>query len=202
MASIHTNDLPAIGTPFEGGFFGGVIRSTAGLQAVAWAPREEGETSAVLLPTRNAQLVALSCHDSQANTRALAELGSPAAQWALGLQIHGFTDWLVAARDVLELAYRHLKPTDDKTGGYFRDGDNPSSVPAGYPYLHQPPKQTAVEIFRASAAQAFSKPWYHTSTQSSARDAWCQSFNYGVQLNDALEAEGGVRAVRLIPLIA
>ena len=113
MTSIHINDLPSIGAPLEGGFMGGIIRSTAGLQAIAWAPRDEGETSAVLLPQRKAPLVAMSCHDSKANTLALAELGSPAAQWALGLRINGFADWMVPARDVLELGDRHLKPTTD-----------------------------------------------------------------------------------------
>ena len=200
--SLHINTLPAIGAPFEGGFFGGVIQSTGGLCAIAWAPRDEGETSAVLLPIRHAPLVALSCHDSAANTQALAKLGSPAAQWALALRINGFTDWMVPARDVLELGYRHLKPTTETTGCWFRDGDNPSSVPAGYPYKGNPPMQTTAEDFREGGAQAFTRDWYHTSTQSSASTAWCQDFDDGSQLNGDLEAEGGVRAVRLIPLIS
>ena len=200
--SLHINTLPAIGSPFEGGFLGGVIQSTGGLRAIAWAPRDEGETSAVLLPVRTAPLVALSCHDSMANTQALAELGSPAAQWALALRINGFADWTVPARDVLELGYRHLKPTTEETGCWFRDGDNPSSLPAGYLYKGHPPVQTTVEDFRAGGPQAFSHDWYRTSTQYSASIAWSQYFDGGTQDYDDLEAEGGVRAVRLIPLIS
>ena len=202
MNPIHVNTLPAIGTPFAGGFFGSIVQSNGDLRGVIWAPRDEGETSAVLLPQRKAPLVATSCHDSMANTQALAELGSPAAQWAMGLRINGFTDWCVPARDVLELGYRHLKPTTHKTAGWFRDGDNPSSVPQGYPYSHLQIEQTLVDAFREGGPQAFSKPWYHTSTQYSASDAWYQLFDDGDQGISALDAEGGVRAVRLIPLFS
>jgi hypothetical protein len=193
-----------IGSPFEGGFYGGQIRSHGGAKifAVVWAPKALGETSMPWLPSYNDVPNARSCFHSTDNTRAMAEAGSELAKWALGLEIAGHKDWCIPARDVLELGYRHLKPTTYKTGGYFRDGDNPSSVPVGYPYnLGELPAQTSVEAFRNGGAEAFEDEWYWSSTQFSSSLAWGQYFDLGYQ--DGLfktDSECRARAVRLIQL--
>jgi Protein of unknown function (DUF1566) len=194
--------LPAIGTFMEGGHFGGVIRINDALFGVIWAPKEGGETTAAWAPQRNDVQCAMSCFDSVSNTKALAEAGSQLAAWALGLTINGFSDWCIPARDVLELAYRHLKPTTYETGGYFRDGDNPSSVPAGYPYREKLIEQTALEQFQEGNAEAFEEEDYWSSTQSSDDRAWCQVFGYGSQGSYGKSAELRARAVRLIQLSA
>ncbi len=197
--------LPAHGTPFEGGFFGGVVRHSEQLHAVAWAPKAEGESRQILLPSGHdgVRLVATSCSDCLGNTRALAELGSPAALWTLGLRIGGFADWAVPARDVLELGYRFLKPGTCETYCSFRDGDNPSSVPSGYPYLDGEIRQTSALDFRSGGPQAFEERWYRTSTQAGSGSAWFQLFDDGVQgATTGVSAECAVRAVRLIPLSA
>jgi hypothetical protein len=137
------------------------------------------------------------------NTQAMAEAGSHLAQWALGLEINGHKDWCLPARDVLELGYRNLKPTARETGCYFRDGDNPSSLPPGYPYTEGTPvTQTAIELFQAGGTEAFDASWYWSSTVYSEASAWSQDFgtgsqNYYHQLNE-LRA----RAIRLIQLNA
>ena len=202
--SFSIQSLPAHGTPFAGGFFGGVVRDREQLLALAWAPKDEGVSRQILLPEsrKGYPLVALSCSDSLGNTRALAELGSPAAHWALGLRIGGFEDWALPARDVLELGYRHLKPGDYETCCSFRDGDNPSSVPPGYPYFDGQILQTEVPDFRTGGAQAFEGRWHHSSTQAGSGSAWCQSFFNGFQPPFDVSVEGAVRAVRLIPLSA
>ena len=192
--------LPAIGLSLHGGHFGGIVRIGEHMHAIIWAPKAHGETSAIWLPEPQLIPGATSCNDSMANTKAMADAGSPLAQWALGLNINGYTDWCIPARDVLELAYRHLKPTTHKTGGHFRDGDNPSSVPAGYPYAHSPINQTTVQAFQADQPEAFEPEWYWSSTCYNAASAWGQDFYDGDQVSITQNDELRARAVRLIQL--
>jgi hypothetical protein len=92
------------GLPFEGGFYGGKIqprrqedlRRRLGAQG---ARRDQ----MIWLPSYKDVPNARSCFHSMDNTRAMAEAGSPLAQWALGLDIDGRKDWCIPARDVLEL---------------------------------------------------------------------------------------------------
>ncbi len=126
----------------------------------------------------------------------MAEAGSALAQWALGLDIGGFTDWYLPSRDELELLYRAFKPTADEN---FRlSGDNPSSVPPGYAYSIDTPPQTPHEAFRKGGAEAFEALWYWSSTQGSPRFAWGQVFAVGSQSYDdkGYEARARARAVR------
>jgi Protein of unknown function (DUF1566) len=194
-------DNLSIGAPFEGGFFGGVVRVDAALFAIVWAPKAEGETTGAWLASGADVPGARSCADSLTNTLALAEAGSDLAKWALALRINGFDDWCLPSRDVLELAYRHLKPSTYKTGGYFRDGDNPTSVPPGYPYASgDPVVQTPAIAFQKGNAEAFDEAWYWSSSQSSAGGAWGQDFNNGNQDSDDKSFEARARAVRRFPL--
>jgi len=198
---MKTHDLPAIGAPLQGGFYGGLVCAAGLLLAIVWAPKALGETSLPWHPERADVPGARSCCDSLANTLAMADAGSPLATWALGLSINGQDDWCLPARDVLELAYRHLKPTTEETDCYFRDGDNPSSVPAGYPYRQGDPiLQTSVPAFQAGGEEAFADEWYWASTQYSAGDAWFQDFSYGTQSINVKSFEARARAVRLIQL--
>ena len=197
--------VPAdLGSPFEGGFYGGKIASHGGRKifAVVWAPKALGEAAnMVWLPSYKGVPNAASCFHSMDNTVAMAEAGSPLAQWARGLNIEGHTDWCIPARDVLELAYRHLKPTTEETGCYFRDGENPSSVPVGYPYRQaDAPVQTQAEAFREGGAEAFEPEYYWSSTQCSSTSAWSQDFSGGGQYGGDKFSEVRARAVRLIQL--
>ena len=200
-SSIAEALVPATyGTPFEGGFYGGKIRIGVAVFAIAWAPKAMGETTAIWLPSYTQVPNAASCFDSMANTIAMAEAGSPLAKWALGLDINGCTDWCIPARDVLELGYRHLKPTDDANDCSFRDGDNPSSIPAGYPYTDESPTQTTSEAFRAGGEEAFDETWYWSSTQYSPNIAWLQFFDNGYTITSGKKFEASARACRLIQL--
>jgi hypothetical protein len=187
------------GAPFEGGFYGGQIRSGDKIFGIAWAPKAIGETRAIWLPSYTDVPNATSCFHSMDNTIAMADAGSPLAKWILGREINGKTDWCIPARDVLELGYRHLKPTNRENYASFRDGDNPSSIPAGYPYTEQLPTQTTAEAFRAGEVEAFEPAWYWSSTQYSSSNAWYQYFDSGTQ-GYGKKAEGLCRAVRLIQL--
>lgn len=187
------------GAPFEGGFYGGQIRIGAALFAVIWAPKAQGELNGKWLGSYTSVPGACSYFDSMANTQAMGEAGSDLARQALALDINGFTDWCLPARDVLELAYRHLKPTKKENYAH-RNGDNPSSAPAGYPYTEAFPTQTRESAFRESGAEAFGGEWYWSSTQYSDGRAWYQFFNYGLQDYDDKSYEARCRAVRLIQL--
>lgn len=192
----------AIGTPFEGGFYGGIIRMNDATFAVVWAPKAQGETKAAWLNSYTSVLGAASCFDSMTNTKAMAEAGSDLAKWALGLEINGHADWCIPARDVLEIGYRNLKPTTDENCCSFRDGDNASSIPAGYPYANESPAQTTAEAFKEVGPEAFEARWHWSSTQYSDYHAFNQYFNFGNQVITNKSAEGRARAVRLIQLSA
>jgi hypothetical protein len=198
------SQLPAIGTPMQGGHYGGAVCVGELLFAVIWAPKATGETKGAWLPRYEAVPGSESCSDSLTNTLAMAEAGSALAKWALALRIDGYDDWCLPARDVLELAYRQLKPTTDETGNYFRDGDNPSSAPVGYPYANTNGGvvQTPVVAFQEGNAEAFTASWYWSSTQYSAGNAWVQYFSHGGQFNNGKKYEARARAVRLIQLDA
>ena len=204
---MNTNTTPAIqvpeaiGAPFEGGFYGGKIRIGIAICAIVWAPKAQGEIKGAWLDSYTDVPGATSCFDSMANTQAMAATGSVMAQQALAANIGGLTDWCVPARDVLEMGYRYLKPTTQKNYCSFRDGDNASSIPAGYPYTEASPAQTPAEVFQDGNAEAFETDGYYwSSTQSSEGDAFIQYFDDGGQSGDLKDDQRRCRFVRLIPL--
>ncbi|MBX3660699.1 MAG: DUF1566 domain-containing protein [Ramlibacter sp.] len=160
------------------------------------APKAQGQITGIWMPKRGNVIGATSYVDGLANTRAMADAGSPVAQQALACRIAGFDDWHIGARDQVELQYRHHKPTKQINAGYFRDGDNPSSYPAGYRYSSDMPLQTLDPLFQEGGAEAFDSMGYWTSTQYSADYAWYQHFNTGYQSNSDKSWELGVKFVR------
>lgn len=199
--TFETTSSLAHGAPFEGGFYGGIITiPNAPLHALVWAPKAQGEIKGIWLQSYKDVPNAASCFDSAGNTLAMAEAGSPIAKIALDAHINGYTDWCIPARDALEMGYRYLKPTNEENSCTFRDGDNPSSLPAGYPYTEASPSQTMAEVFRNDGLEAFDPVWHWSSTQYSSYDAWSQDFDDGTSsdLNKMIEAR--VRFCRLIPL--
>ena len=137
--------------------------------------------------------------DGLSNTQAMAEAGSELAKWALALNINGQNDWYLPSRDELELLYRHFKPTDEENYVY-RSGDNPSSLPVGYPYALHLPGKTPVELFREGSSEALEDALYWSSTQYSAINAWYQYFYDGDQNLANKGNTGRARAVRRIKI--
>ncbi|BAK75425.1 hypothetical protein NH8B_0590 [Pseudogulbenkiania sp. NH8B] len=189
-----------IGTAFEGGFYAGRFRIGAQEFALIVAPKADGETTGKWGEYGADIEGARSCFDGLANTQAMAAAGSDLAKWALGLNIGGYTDWYLPSRDELEIPYRNLKPTDDENYCSFRDGDNASSIPPGYPYTEQSPAQTAVEAFQQGQPEAFEACWHWSSTQYSPYYAWFQGFVGGLQGDCHKDGQGRARAVRKIPV--
>ena len=210
-AVLQPKDLPAaIGAAFEGGFFFGRIAVDRNPHAVIVSAKATGEHSATRWNKGLARVAgATSYYDSYLNTKAMAEAGSEIAQWALEKRINGFADWCIPARDVLEMLHRHGKPTASPNGGWYRDGENPSSIPVGYPYTEALPAQTVVEQFRTNGqllegmtAEAFEPAWYWSSTQyeGDADCAWAQGFGNGFQYYYHKDLSFRVRLVRMIPI--
>lgn len=189
--------LPEIGQPFAGGFFAGIYQQDGKHYAVITAPAAhelEGEWGAYGEKVDGAR----SLTDSRANTEAMAEAGSELAKQVLALEIGGFTDWAIPARDVQELQYRHLKPTTQENYCWGRDGENPSSVPVGELYTEESPVQTTVEAFKAGGPEAFQARWYWSSTQRSATSAFFMYFVGGGQDVSGKGDEFRVRPVRSV----
>lgn len=177
-------EIPAtIGQVFEGGFYAGCIRVQHDYFILICSPKAEGDHDDSPWNDSTKMVAdATSYCDGVANTLAMAKAGSDLAKWATGLRIAGFDDWYLPSRDELELLYRAFKPTKQKNW-VFRNGDNPSSLPAGYPYTETAPGQSSIEAFRAGKAEAFEDGWYWSSTQfaSSSGFAWSQHFYGGGQ---------------------
>jgi len=178
---ISSADVPEIGTLFQGGFYTGRILAGDQVYGIITAPKALGELSPMAWGEYGKDIPgANSFFDGYANTAAMAESGSPLAQEALKLSIDGFANWYIPSRDEMELQYRAFKPTTE--GNWvFRNGDNPSSIPAGYPYTKSFPAQTSLNIFRAGGPEAFEAEWYWSSTQYSPDGAWRQYFVAGHQ---------------------
>ncbi|MNQ91246.1 hypothetical protein D3C85_1066180 [compost metagenome] len=192
--------IPAIGTQYGGGFVTGIIAENGQQYLVITAPAAfelKGK-----LGTYGEDIEGARSHtDGRANTEALAAAGSELAQQVLALDIGGFTDWAIPARDQQELQYRHFKPSDRENYASFRDGDNPSSVPPGYPYTEEFPAQTTLEAFRTGGAEAFAESWYVSSTQYSAYYAYYMDFSGGTQSHYGKDFEARVRPVRKILIL-
>lgn len=201
MHQIHINDLPPLCTPLAGGHFGGVFRLDGQLYANIVAGKE-GELTGAWSKSAKTVEGAGSYIDGLANTDAMATSGSELAIAARALRIGGLDDWHIGARDAVELTYRHFKPTtyaDDM----FRAGDNPSSVPPGYPYTKQSPAQTGAAEFQKGGSEALEAEWYWASTQYAAYpdSAWLQNFGNGHQHSYRTSDEYRARAVRRVLII-
>lgn len=195
--TIKKSELPQTGEPLNGGFFVGLERDEEKLYALIVAPKALGQYPGHIDWGKYGEdSAATSCHDGMANTQAMAAEGSKAAQWTLELEIDGRKDWFIPARDQKELQYRKLKPTPQKNLCSYRDGDNASSAPVGYPYTKEFPAQTTAPLFQKGGAEAFDEAYYYSSTQCSASYAYVQHFSDGDQYGSHKVNVLCVRAVR------
>ncbi|MFZ6819819.1 hypothetical protein [Undibacterium sp. Ji22W] len=185
------------GTPYAGGFYVGRYQIDGQLFALIVANKAEGELPGQWNSTLDTVNGAASYNNGLTNTNAMAEAGSDLAKAALALRINNLDDWFIPARDELELCYRYLKPST-YADNMWRAGDNPSSVPPGYPYTEQSPAQTINEAFQKDGAEAFDIAWYWASTQNANGSdyAWMQTFSDGTQHDRHKSYEGRARAVR------
>jgi hypothetical protein len=201
-----------IGEAFGGGYFAGYISHTADgspTHALIVAPRATGATGSSYTLTTNLQWKTAatttagttSDFDGAANTAAMVTAGiadHPAANFCVGLNIGGFTDWYLPARYELDIAYFNLKPsTSDNSTAW---GINEYSVPkrtANNTSTY--PQQTYVTAFNTSA-EAFIAGDHWSSTEFNAGGAWRFFPNNGLQNGLSKTGTSRVRAFRRIAL--
>lgn len=213
--------LPAIGDPFQGGYYAGLISHTAdgvATHALIVAPAATGATGTgypvttdLRWKTTNTSTPgANSEFDGVANMTAVLAAGiadHPAFEFCYNLTIGGFNDWYLPSVREYDVAYFNLKPTTD-ANNTTPVTINPYAVPPrNSPYVAGgPPVQTTVAAFQSpSGAERFAATGtagsnHHASNELSATEATRFVFNNGfnsVILKSSLRA---VRAFRRIAL--
>jgi hypothetical protein len=201
ITQLKSSELPALLEPLAGGFYMGQVQKDGQRLAIIKAPNSAGTFKGVFGKPGVSNPGARSFVDGLANSDAIAAAGSKVAQEIRALRVGDSTEWHIPARDVAEVCYRNAKPTKEENWCTFRDGDNPSSVPPGYPYTKDSPAQCTNPLFQEGGAEAFEDVIYLTSTESSAGYAWCQYFDYGGQNGGRKVSERRAFAVRLVPIV-
>lgn len=191
------------GTAFGGGFYGGRLKIGTDSYALIVAPKASGESASLQLKTTQTTTAGTaSTWDGGANTAAMIAAGAtthPAANFCGGLTIGGYTDWVLPAKDQLEVIYRRLKPST--TSNIAGQGTNSSSDPVGAAHTTGDPTQTASAAFKTGGAEAFTPAFYWNSTQQAASANFFTSFSNGYQSSGELkDVVHLVRAVRMIKI--
>lgn len=194
--------LPAIGTPFGGGYYAGRINIGGQIYAIVVAPKALGGEApeGLFWKTSNTTTAGTtSTNDGWANTQAMETAGianHPAGQFCRGLSIGGYNDWYLPSRDELEILYRNFKPTT--TSNNTSSGANPSSVPPTSNYTSVDPARTSVVLFRQGGAEAFRTDNYYWSSTQFGVQAWFQLFNNGYIGTNGKNVSQYVRAIRRV----
>ena len=201
-ASNSITTLPAIGSAFGGGFFAGQI-STAGNSIADYnlvvGPVASAEsTSKQWKIVNTATSGTSSVIDGPANSAAMNNITHPAAEFCEAVNVGGFTDWYMPAKNELEILYYNLKPTTgaNSTGS----GINANAVPArASNYTSGDPAQTSASAFQNPNSQYFESANYWASTEGSASAGCTQFFGNGIQASyNPKNSYFRVRAVRRV----
>lgn len=197
-----------IGQAYGGGFYAGKINVSGTQYYLIVAPKASGE-AAKAWGTYGVTTGITSVINGPTNSAALAALGAAyeAATFCEGLNIGGYTDWYLPAKNELEVLYYFLKPST--TANNTSSGSNANAVspePVSTNYTSGAPAQTTATGstgFRIGEANEFGAPGaygYWSSTENGATSSFVQLFNSGLQganpKNDAVNSRG----VRRIPV--
>jgi len=204
--------LPQVGDTLGGGYFAGTISHTANgvpTHALIVAPKATGGTGTGYPMTTNLAWKASntttlgtdSTFDGAANTASMVTAGlanHSAAQFCVGLNIGGFTDWYLPSRYELDIAYFNLKPSTGANN--TSSGANIYAVPQrNSNWTTAYPAQTALEAFN-TGAEAFVANSHWSSSQLGQDTAHSLSFASGFLAGGGKIALLSVRAFRRIAL--
>ena len=122
----------------------------------------------------------------------------PAAQFCKAVNVGGYTDWYMPAKNELEVCYYNLKANTQVNN--TSSGINSNAVPArASNYTSGTPAQTAASLFiTVTGAEAFSLVPYWSSTERPNSNAFYQRFTNGYQGYGNKQNPLTVRAIRRV----
>lgn len=177
-----TTPLPTIGSALGGGFFAGQIGvSGVATHNIIIGPIASTQSLKQFKTSNTNDSGATSDINGPANSASMNDAAHPGAQFCEALNVGGFTDWYLPAKNELEVCYFNLKPTTQANNtGY---GANVNAVPVrNSNYTSGNPAQTsAADFVITTGAEAFNNSFYWSSTQYSSTNAWLQAFSTGRQ---------------------
>ena len=202
--------VPAIGSPYGGGFFAGQIGvSGVATHNLVVGPKASAQDSAKQYKNANTAVTgADSVIDGPQNTADIVADGNstvyPAAHFCNDLVIGGFSDWYMPAKNELEICYYNLKSGtgNNNTGG--TNGVNPNAVPARTSnYTLSVPAQTSATDFQQFEPERLGGNGalagaYWSSTETTASYAALQYQSDGNQVSFPKNYTRPVRAVRRV----
>jgi len=212
-------NTPTVGSSTQGGYYAGQVVDGGVTYALIVAPKASGANGGATIQWKTTNDAAPAATQTLTNgvaaSNAMNASNYPAAFYCKGLNIGGFTDWYLPARDELEILYRNLKPgttanyvanpwrtTANFGTGFGLDnganGYNANSSPAGAGYTSGSPAQTGVAVFKTGGTESFVENGYWSSTEFNATNAWLQNFLNGNQTSRTKANYGYVRATRRV----
>jgi hypothetical protein len=195
-----TTALPTIGSAFGGGFFAGQIGvSSVATHNLVVGPKSSAQTTNQWKIEATATAGTSSDIDGPTNSSNMNNASHPCAQFCEALNVGGFSDWYMPAKNELEICYFNLKPNTTLNVTY--SGINPNAVPArASNYTTGDPAQTSAAAFITSTgSDFFDAVNYWSSTSSGTLYAKSQQFNAGYQRQDFYkDTSRSVRAVRRV----
>ena len=203
-ASANSNAITvplAVGDAYGGGFFAGKI-STAGNGIADFnlvvGPVASAQNSSKQWKTSNTDTAGTSSViDGPGNSSTMNNASHPAAQFCEAVNVGGFTDWYMPAKNELEVCYYNLKPTT--TTNNTTSGINANAVPQRTSsYTSGDPAQTSATDFKSTGAEDFAAASYWPSTETGTSSAVRQYFGNGYQSTIAKTTSYHVRAVRRV----
>ena len=204
-ASNSITTVPVIGQAFGGGFFCGQI-STAGNGIADYnlvlgpksSTQATGPANRSYKDTNSDDPGAASVSDGAANSDSINNFAHQAVYFCRNLNVGGFTDWYLPAKNEFEICYYNLKPSNQSND--TTSGVNTNAVPSrGSFYTAGDPAVTPIADFtNDSGTNNLNISPYWTSTQANIATAWRQSPANGLQGNYNKTNGNYVRAFRRV----
>lgn len=187
---LTVEDLPAIGSPFRGGYYAGLISHNGNgipTHALIVAPAATGASGTGYPVTTNLRLkttgtdtpgtygtvsnsISTTTYDGATNTSFMTDASHPAGSFCSNLTIGGYNDWYLPAPRELSIIYENLKPTTDQN---LDAGLNSYAVPprltarsTSTPASN--PARTGALLFQSGQSEAFPAAIHWTSQQVSS----------------------------------